>query len=38
MVMFALNLTSMALELVQEQEEYEEMAVQYYCHVNIEMS
>ena len=32
MAMFALNMTSMALELAQEQEEYEDMAIQYYEH------
>ncbi len=30
MAMFALNMTAMALELTQEQEEYEDMAIQYY--------
>ncbi len=30
MAMFALNMTAMALELAQEQEEYEDLAIQYY--------
>lgn len=30
MAMFALNMTAMALELAQEQAEYEDMAIQYY--------
>jgi hypothetical protein len=32
MAMFALNMTAMALELAQEQAEYEDMAIQYYEH------
>lgn len=32
MAMFALNMTAIALELAQEQPEYEEMAIQYYQH------